>query len=138
MSRRGADKSRVIQPLGWMKSSGYANGIVAEGRWLFVAGQIGWDPRQKNGRVPKGFVPQFERALENLLEVLREAGGGPSDLVRLTIYVVDKKEYIAARKQIGEAWIRRVGRHYPAMTLIEVSGLLEPSARVEIEGTAVL
>ena len=138
MSRRGGDKSRVIQPLGWMKSSGYANGIVAEGRWLFVAGQIGWDPRQKNGRLAKGFAPQFERALDNLLEVLREAGGGPSDLVRLTIYVVDKKEYIAARKQIGEAWIRRVGRHYPAMTLIEVSGLLEPSARVEIEGTAVL
>jgi len=138
MSRRRADKSRVIQPLGWMKSSGYANGIVAEGRWLFVAGQIGWDPRQKNGRLAKGFAPQFERALDNLLEVLREAGGGPSDLVRLTIYVVDKKEYIAARKQIGEAWIRRVGRHYPAMTLIEVSGLLEPSARVEIEGTAVL
>jgi len=138
MSRRGADKSRVIQPLGWMKSSGYANGIVAEGRWLFVAGQIGWDPRQKNGRLAKSFAPQFERALDNLLEVLREAGGGPSDLVRLTIYVVDKKEYIAARKQIGEAWIRRVGRHYPAMTLIEVSGLLEPSARVEIEGTAVL
>ncbi|HME92333.1 MAG TPA: RidA family protein [Myxococcaceae bacterium] len=138
MSPRGDDKSRVVQPLGWMKPSGYANGIVAEGRWLFVAGQIGWDPRQKNGRVAKGFVPQFERALDNLLEVLREAGGGPSDLVRLTIYVVDKKEYIAARKQIGEAWIRRVGRHYPAMSLIEVSGLLEPSARVEIEGTAVL
>ena len=101
MSPRRGDKSRVVQPLGWMKSSGYANGIVAEGRWLFVAGQIGWDPRQKNGRLAKGFAPQFERALDNLLEVLREAGGGPSDLVRLTIYVVDKKEYIAARKQIG-------------------------------------
>ena len=135
---RPRDKRRVVQPLGWMKPSGYANGILAEGRWLFVAGQIGWDPRQKNGRVAKGLVPQFERALENLIEVVREAGGRPADLVRLTIYVVDKKEYLAARKQIGEAWIRRVGRHYPAMSLIEVSDLLEPGARVEIEGTAVL
>lgn len=135
---RPRDKRRVVQPLGWMRPSGYANGILAEGRWLFVAGQIGWDPRQKNGRVAKGLVPQFERALENLIEVVREAGGRPADLVRLTIYVVDKKEYLAARKQIGEAWIRRVGRHYPAMSLIEVSDLLEPGARVEIEGTAVL
>lgn len=135
---RPRDKRQVVQPLGWMKPSGYANGILAEGRWLFVAGQIGWDPRQKNGRVAKGLVPQFERALENLIEVVREAGGRPADLVRLTIYVVDKKEYLAARKQIGEAWIRRVGRHYPAMSLIEVSDLLEPGAKVEIEGTAVL
>ena len=138
MRPRPADKRRVVQPLGWAKPSGYSNGIVAEGRWLFVAGQIGWDPRQKSSRLAKGLVPQFEQALDNLLAVLREAGGGPADLVRLTIYVVDKKEYIAARKQIGEAWLRRIGRHYPAMSLIEVSDLLEPGARVEIEGTAVL
>ncbi len=138
MRGRGGDKSRVVRPLGWIRPSGYANGIVAEGKWLFVAGQIGWDPRQKNARLAKGFMPQFERALDNLIEVLREAGGAPSDLVRLTIYVVDMKEYLAARKQIGEAWIRRVGRYYPAMSLIEVSDLLEPGARVEIEATAVL
>lgn len=138
MTSRSDEKNRVIQPLGWMKPTGYANGIIAEGKWLFIAGQVGWNPREKALHMAKGFSAQFDQALANLIEVLREAGGRPSDLARLTIYVVDKKEYLASRKLIGQAWARRVGRHYPAMSLIEVSGLLEPRARVEIEATAVL
>ena len=136
--RNRSAESRVVQPLGCMRTSGYANGILAEGKWLFIAGQVGWDPRSKSPRIAKGFAPQFDQALANVVEVLREAGGRPSDLVRMTIYVVDKKEYLAARKTVGQAWARRVGRHYPAMSLIEVSGLLENGARVEIEATAVL
>jgi enamine deaminase RidA (YjgF/YER057c/UK114 family) len=136
--RNRSSESRAIQPLGWMRPSGYSNGILAEGRWLFIAGQVGWDPRSKSPRFAKGFALQFDRALANILEVLREAGGQPSDLVRMTIYVVDKKEYLAARKSVGQAWARRIGRHYPAMSLIEVADLLENGARVEIEATAVL
>jgi enamine deaminase RidA (YjgF/YER057c/UK114 family) len=135
---RTGEKSSVIQPLGWLRPAGYANGILAEGRWLFIAGQVGWDPRNKSARLPKGFVPQFDRSLGNVIEILREAGGRPSDLVRLTIYVVDKKEYLASRKDVGQTWIRRIGRHYPAMSLVEVSDLLENGARVEIEAIAVL
>ena len=138
MTSRSDEKNRVIQPLGWMKPTGYANGIIAEGKWLFIAGQVGWNPREKALHMAKGFSAQFDQALANLIEVLREAGGRPSDLARLTIYVVDKKEYLASRKLIGQAWARRVGRHHPAMSLIEVSGLFEPRARVEIEATAVL
>ncbi len=132
------EPSRVIQPLGWMRPKGYSNGVLAEGRCLFIAGQVGWDPRTKMARLPKGFALQFDRALANVVEILREAGGWPSDLVRMTIYVVDKKEYLASQKGVGQSWIRRVGRHYPAMSLVEVSGLLEDGARVEIEATAVL
>jgi enamine deaminase RidA (YjgF/YER057c/UK114 family) len=133
----GRPPSRIIQPLGWMRPKGYANAVLAEGRCLFIAGQVGWDPRGK-ARLPKGFVPQFDRALANVVEILREAGGWPSDLVRMTIYVVDKKEYLASQKSVGQSWIRRIGRHYPAMSLVEVSDLLEDGARVEIEATAVL
>jgi enamine deaminase RidA (YjgF/YER057c/UK114 family) len=133
-----SEKSRVIQPLGWMRPSGYANAILAEGRWLFIAGQVGWDPRSKNARLAKGFASQFDRALANVTEILREAGGSPTNLARMTVYVVDKKEYLAARKGVGQAWVRRIGRHYPAMSLVEVSDLLEKGARVEIEATAVL
>ncbi len=133
-----AERSRAIQPLGWRRPNGYANGILAEGRMLFIAGQVGWDPRSSTAKLPRAFVAQFDRALANVVEVLREAGGEPSDLVRLTIYVVSRKEYRASLKQVGEAWRRRVGRHFPAMALVEVSGLVEEDAKVEIEGTAVL
>jgi len=133
-----AEKLRAIQPLGWRQPKGYTNGIVAEGRTLFIAGQIGCDPRSATLKLPRGFTAQFERALSNVLDVLREAGGEPGNLARLTIYVVSKKEYRAALKQVGDAWRRRMGSHFPAMALVEVSSLLEDDAKVEIEATAVL
>jgi enamine deaminase RidA (YjgF/YER057c/UK114 family) len=129
---------RLVQPLGWVRPSGYSNAVVASGQLVFISGQVGWDPRSLAPRFPKGFAAQFDRALANLLEVLREAGGRPADLVRVTIYVLEKKEYLASLREVGEAWRRRIGRHFPAITLIQVAGLLERAARVEIEATAVL
>ena len=128
----------VIQPLGWARPRGYANGVVAQGKLLFIAGQVGWEPRSAKAKLAKTFGAQFDQALANVVEVVRSAGGVPSDLVRLTVFVTDKRQYLAALKSVGEAWRRRVGRHYPAMSLVEVSALLEPTARVEIEATAVL
>ena len=130
--------NRVVQPLGWARPRGYANGILAKGELLFVAGQVGWDPRSKLPKFPKTLVAQFERALLNVLTVIREAGGGPTNLVRLTVYVVDKKEYQSCAKRIGEIWHRHIGAYFPAMSLVEVSRLLEQQAKVEIEATAVL
>jgi enamine deaminase RidA (YjgF/YER057c/UK114 family) len=131
----------VVQPLGWAHPRGYANGIVAEGRMLFVAGQVGWDPANPANvkrRFPKTFAAQFDQALANVLEVVRAAGGRPENLARVTLYVTDRDEYNDALKTIGQSWRHRVGRHYPAMTLIVVKELLEPAAKVEIEATAVL
>lgn len=136
--RTSGQRSRVIQPLGWLRPKGYANGIVAEGRMLFIAGQLGCDPKIARPKFPKGFGPQFEQALANVLQVLCEAGGRPSDLVRLTVYVVDKREYLSFHKKVGDAWRRHIGHHFPAMALVEVSALLEDEAKVEIEATAVL
>jgi enamine deaminase RidA (YjgF/YER057c/UK114 family) len=129
---------RAIHPLGWARPKGYSNGWLAQGQVLFIAGQIGWNPRLGSPKLPKGFAEQFEQALTNVLSVVREAGGRPEDLVRLTIYVTDLKDYESAAKKLGEIWRRHMGRHYPAMTLLEVSSLLERTAQVEIEGTAVL
>jgi enamine deaminase RidA (YjgF/YER057c/UK114 family) len=105
---------------------------------VFVAGQIGWDPTSSKPKLGKTFAAQFDQALSNAVAVVRHAGGRPEDLARVTIYVADKKEYLAALKTVGQAWKRRVGHHYPAMTLVEVSSLLEKGAKVEIEATAVL
>jgi enamine deaminase RidA (YjgF/YER057c/UK114 family) len=135
MARKG---STVVQPLGWVRSRGYANAILAEGRMLFIAGQVGRDPSSIQPRFAKSFVDQFDQALSNVLDVLRVAGGRPEDLARVNLYVTDRDEYNAALKEIGGSWRRRVGRHYPAMTLIVVKDLLEPGAKVEIEATAVL
>jgi len=129
---------RAIHPLGWARPRGYSHGWLARGPLLFIAGQIGWDPRSSSPKLPKVFAEQFEQALRNVLAVVREAGGQPKDLVRLTIYVSDVKEYQGAAKKLAGVWARHMGRHYPAMTLVEVSGLLESSAQVELEGTAVL
>ena len=115
---------------------GYSHGVVATGRFLFVAGQIAWDA---DGRiVSRDFAEQFDRALANVLSVVHEAGGSPESIARLTIYVTDKAEYLAAQDQIGVHYRKRMGSHYPAMTLVQVSALLEDGAKVEIEGTAVL
>jgi len=127
---------RIVQPAGWASPKGYSNGVEAQGRLLFIAGQIGWDP--VTCKVAKGFAAQFDQALRNVMDVLRAAGGEPGHLARVTLYVSNKRQYVAALKQVGASWRQHVGRHYPAMTLVEVKSLLEPGARVEIEATAVL
>ena len=115
---------------------GYSHGVLATGRWLFVAGQIGWNAA---GQMVSGdFVDQFDQALANVLSVVREAGGTGESIARLTIYVTDKAEYVAAQASIGARYRVRMGKHFPAMTLVEVKALLEDAAKVEIEATAVL
>ena len=125
-----------LQPKNWVPPKGYSNGVAAEGRQVFVAGQIGWSERAE--LVSDDFVAQVERALANIVQVLAEAGGEPRHLTRLTWFVTDKSAYVARQKEIGEAYRRVIGRHFPAMSLIVVAGLLEPGAKVEIEATAVI
>ena len=127
-----------IDPEDLAPPRGYSNGRLAPAgsRILFVAGQIGWD---RDGRlVSEDLVGQFRQALANVLSVLHEAGGAPEHVGRLTIYVVDREEYRSATREIGEAYRELMGSHYPAMALLEVRGLLEPEARVEIEATAAI
>lgn len=127
-----------IAPPGLAAPKGYSHGVLAPagGRLLFVAGQIAWDGE---GRLAAAdFAGQFARALENVLAVVRAAGGGPEHVARLTVYVADRREYLAALGAVGEGYRRIMGRWYPAMALVEVQALLEPGARVEIEATAVL
>jgi len=127
---------KTLQPAGWAAPKGYANGIAATGRQVFIAGQIGWN--EKCELVGDDFVAQVEQALRNIVQVLAEAAGKPNHIVRLTWYVTDKAEYVAKQREIGDAYRRVIGRHFPAMTLVVVAGLLEPGAKVEIEATAVL
>ena len=130
-------KSEVINPTALGAPKGYSNGILMRGgAILFVAGQIGWDENQRI--VEGGFAPQFARALENVVAVVREAGGEPTHIGRLTIYVTHKQEYLDQLAEVGAAYRATMGRHFPAMALVEVSALLEPGAKVEIEATAVL
>ena len=128
----------LINPEHLGRPRGYSNGVLAPagGRVLFVAGQIGWDERQR--LVGEDFVEQFDRALANVLAVVGAAGGGPEQVARLTVYVTDKREYAARTREVGERWRARMGRHFPAMSLVEVKGLLEDGAKVEIEATAVI
>ena len=127
---------RHINPPGLAPPRGYSHGIAASGHVLFVAGQVGWNERSEI--VSDAFPDQFDQALSNVLAVVAEAGGTPEAIARLTIYVVDKAEYLAAQKAVGEKYRARMGHHYPAMTLVEVRSLLEDGARVEIEATAVI
>ena len=136
MSRDDA-KPRAIQPAGWAKPKGYANGVVAEGRFLFVAGQIGWDPATA-AFASDDFAAQARQALANVRAVIDEAGASPAGLVRMTWYVTDKRRYLAASKAIGAAWRETMDAPYPAMTLVEVKALLEDRALVEIEATVAL
>ena len=126
-----------VNPAGLARPAGYAHGIVVEGagRLLVLGGQVGWDG---GGRMESGFAAQFARALDNLLAVVREAGGEPGWVVQLRIFVLDRAEYAVARRELGVIWKERFGRHYPAIALLEVAGLLEEGARVEIEGMAVI
>jgi enamine deaminase RidA (YjgF/YER057c/UK114 family) len=126
----------ILQPKSWTSPQGYANGIAAEGRLVFIAGQVGWDTQAR--MVGGDLVAQTEQALKNIVAVLAEAGGRPQHLTRLTWYVTDKASYVAHRREIGEAYRRVVGRHFPAMSLLVVAGLLEDDALVEIEATAVI
>ena len=130
--------STVIQPEGWARPRGYANGIVATGKVLFIGGQIGWNPRSVAPEFPATFEAQFDQALANVCEVLSAAGGQPEQLTRLTVYVTDKREYLGSLKACGIAWKKHLGRHYPAMALMQVVALVEDLAKVEIEATAVL
>jgi enamine deaminase RidA (YjgF/YER057c/UK114 family) len=127
---------KTINPEGLAKPRGYSHGIAGHGELVFVAGQIGWT---REGRmVSSDLVAQFDQALDNVLTVVWAAGGKPESVARLVIYVTDKNEYRSAAKAIGEAYRKRMGRHYPAMALVEVKSLLEDDAKVEIEATAVL
>ena len=127
---------QIINPPGLPPPRGYSNGVVAEGRVLFVAGQIGWTER--SALVSDRFVDQFDQALANVLAVVKAAGGAPESVSRLTIFVTDKGQYVSAKEEIGQRYRARMGRHFPAMSLVEVKGLLEPGALVEIEATAVI
>ena len=124
-----------VNPPGWPRPSGYSNGIVAQGRYVAISGQIGWNER--NELVSEDFLGQARQALRNVVAVVRAAGGAPENLVRLTWYVTDKNEYRAALKELGASYREIVGEHYPAMALVQVADLLEEGAKVEIEATAV-
>ena len=126
----------LLQPDGWAAPRGYSNGVVATGRQLYVAGQIGWDAQQR--MVPGGLVPPVRQALENIVTVLATGGARPEHLARLTWYLTDRAAYLAAAKEIGAVYREVIGRHYPAMTAVEVSALMEAEAVVEIEATAVI
>jgi enamine deaminase RidA (YjgF/YER057c/UK114 family) len=126
----------ILQPEGWASPQGYSNGVAAEGRLVSIAGQVGWDSQAR--MVGKDIVTQSEQALKNIVAVLAEAGGAPRHLTRMTWYITDKAAYVARRKEIGEAYRRVIGKHFPAMSLLVVAGLLEDDAQVEIEATAVI
>lgn len=126
----------VVHPEGWKPAKGYANGMLAEGRTLYVGGQIGWNKDQVFEA--KDFIGQMEQALRNILDVVEAAGGKAEHLTRLTWYVTDKQTYLAHQKEVGAAYRRVLGYHFPAMTMVVVSALVEDEALIEIEGTAVL
>ena len=127
---------RILQPPGWARAKGFSNGIAASGRLVFIAGQVGWTPECR--WEARDFAGQFRQALKNILEVLKEANGRPEHIVRLTWYVLDKHEYLDSLKSVGEAYRELMGRHYPTMAVVQVSGLVEDAARLEIEATAVV
>ncbi|MBV9717887.1 MAG: RidA family protein [Candidatus Eremiobacteraeota bacterium] len=128
--------NQTINPSGWPRPSGYANAILAQGRYLAMSGQIGWNER--NELVGNDFLAQARQALENVMTILRAAGGAGEHLVRLTWYITDKAEYRQTLRALGDAYREIVGPHYPAMALVQVAALLEEGAKVEIEATAVL
>jgi len=127
---------KILQPPGWARAKGFSNGIAAKGNLVFIAGQIGWTGDCK--WEARDFAGQFRQAIKNILAVLAEANGKPEHIVRLTWYVLDKKEYLGALKEVGAAYRELMGKHYPTMAVVQVSGLVEDEARLEIEATAVV
>jgi enamine deaminase RidA (YjgF/YER057c/UK114 family) len=127
---------QILQPPGWARAKGFSNGISCKGRLVFIAGQIGWTG-QGEWR-DKSFAGQFRQALQNIISVLNEAHGKPEHIVRLTWYVLDKQEYLSSLKEVGAAYRELMGRHFPTMAVVQVSGLVEDEARLEIEATAVV
>ena len=132
-----SDDFEFLQPEGWADPKGYANGIAAQGRLIVTGGQIGWNPETCQFETDD-FAEQTAQTLKNVVAVLREAGAEPRHVVRLTWYITDKPAYLAAQREIGRAYREVMGRHFPAMAVVVVAGLLEDRAKVEIEGTAVV
>ena len=127
---------KILQPPGWPRPKGYSNGISAKGRMIFTAGIVGWD---ENESFPEYTLHgQFAQALMNTLEILAQDRAGPQHIVRMTVYVIDRAEYLSSRDEIGAAWREIMGPNYPAMALVEVKGLVESAAKVEIETTAIV
>jgi len=127
---------QILQPPTWAKPRGFANGIAASGKLVFIAGQVGWTGVGK--WEARDFAGQFRQTLKNIVEVLAQAGGKPQHIVRLTWYVIDKQEYLSSLKDVGVAYRAVMGRHFPTMAVVQVGGLIEPEARLEIEATAVI
>jgi enamine deaminase RidA (YjgF/YER057c/UK114 family) len=127
---------RILQPPDWAPPKGYANGIAARGTTVFVGGQIGWNGQQQFES--DDFVTQAKAALRNVLAILAEAGAGPEHITRMTWYVTDKREYVASYRALGAAYREVIGRHFPAMTAVQVVALIEDRAKVEIEATAMV
>lgn len=127
---------KILQPPSWARPRGFSNGVAAKGQMIFVSGMVGWDADGKF--VSNEFVGQARQALKNIVEVLAEAKAKPEHITRMTWYVTDKREYLAASKELGPVYREIIGGHYPAMTAVEVAGLIEEQAKVEIEVTAVV
>ncbi len=127
---------RHLNPPGWKPAKGYANGVLAEGRMVFLGGHIGWNGAQEFET--DDFVAQVRQTLRNIVEVLAEAGGGPEHLVRLTWYIKDKREYLERLSEVGAAYRAELGKNFPAMAMVQVADLIEDRAKVEIEATAVI
>jgi enamine deaminase RidA (YjgF/YER057c/UK114 family) len=133
-----SDKSaRILQPPGWPRPGGYANGIsVRAGRIVFVAGQVGWDAQEKFHS--EELVPQFEQALKNIIAIVAAAGGAPHHICRITAFCIDRPAYLANRRELGRIWRSLMGKHYVAMSMIFVADLLDHPAKIELEATAVI
>jgi enamine deaminase RidA (YjgF/YER057c/UK114 family) len=127
---------QLLHPKNWKRPNGYANGIAAEGRLVFLAGQVGWNFEQKFESAD--FVAQVRQALANIVALVAEAGGRPEHIVRLTWFVLDKREYLSRLRELGDVYRSILGRHFPAMSLVQVEALVEDKAKVEIEATAVV
>jgi enamine deaminase RidA (YjgF/YER057c/UK114 family) len=127
---------QILQPPDWARAKGFSNGIAASGRLVFIAGQVGWTGQGEWKE--KSFAGQFRQTIQNILDVLAQARGKPEHIVRLTWYVLDRDEYLASLKEVGAAYRELMGKHYPTMAVVQVSGLVERNARLEIEATAVV
>jgi enamine deaminase RidA (YjgF/YER057c/UK114 family) len=136
LMQKPTNELRDLSPPDWPRPRGYSNGLVGSGQIVFIAGQIGWDASQQFHT--DDFAGQTRQALQNILAVLAEAGGEPQHIMRLVWYLLDKQEYLACLKEVGEVYREVMGKHYPVMSVVQVSGLIEDRARVEIEATAVI